>query len=372
MTKLKFDIGLIIPDLGGGGTQRVLLNLVREWLRHNKKICVITFSIENTDFFKLPETVSRKCIDFIEESEGFWDAIRNTFKRVKVLRSLIRENRPACIVSFLSTTNILTILATRGMNIPVVISERSDSAKEYLNIRWSLLRYLLYRQATVVTANSYGAIRFLEKFVKSKKLKYVPNPVHIEKTPRLLKYNFPVVLAVGRLSYEKGHDILLRAFAKFICRYPMWRLVIVGDGKLDKDLKKLAFSLDLANSVVWCGMRANVFAYYHAATIFVMPSRYEGTPNALLEAMGLGLPVVVSNASSGLLQFVTNEETGLVVPTEDVEALGSALIYLAENESLRQRLGRTARQRVEMVNQSAYHVWDSVIDEASRLVPCFQ
>ena len=364
MNKLNFDIGVIIPDLGVGGTQRVLLNLVRAWLQHNKKICVITFSSEKTDFFKLPKAIFRKCIDHIKESDGFWDATWNTLKRVKALRSLIYENHFACILSFLNMTNILTLLATQGMNIPVIISERSDPAKEYLNIRWSLLRYLLYRQANVVTANSHDAIKFLEKFVKNRKLKYVPNPVSIEKTSSLLKYDFPTVLAVGRLGYEKGYDILLRAFAKFLYRCPTWRLVVVGDGKLAKDLRKLVLNLGLTNYVIWCGMRSDVFAYYHSATIFVMPSRYEGTPNALLEAMGSGLPVIVSNASSGLLEFVTNKETGLVVPTEDAEALCAALIYLAENESLRQRLGSAARQRVEIANQSAYYVWDSVIDEA--------
>ncbi|MFW0097152.1 MAG: glycosyltransferase [Coxiella endosymbiont of Haemaphysalis qinghaiensis] len=364
MSKLNFDIGIVIPDLGGGGTQRVLLNLVRAWLQHNKKICVITFSSEEADFFKLPETISRKCVNHIKESNGFWDAIWHTLKRVKALRSLIYENYPACILSFLNITNMLTLLATRGMNIPVIISERSDPVKEYLSIRWSLLRYFLYRQADVVTANSYDAIRFLGKFVNSKKLKYVPNPVSIEKKLPLLKYNFPVILAVGRLVYEKGYDILLRAFAKFIYLYPTWRLVIVGDGKLGKDLQKLALSLCLTNDVIWCGMRFDVFCYYKAATIFVMPSRYEGTPNALLEAMGSGLPVIVSNASSGLLEFVKNGETGLVVPTEDTEALCTAFIHLAENKSLRQRLGSAARQRVEIVNQSAYHTWDSIIDKA--------
>lgn len=362
MNKKKFDLCLVIPDIGGGGTQRVLMNLVKNWLNQGKKICVITFFNEKADFFELPIAVSRKSINFTGESKNLVVAIWNNLRRVKSLRSMIKAYQPKLVLSFLGTANVLTILATFFMQIPVIVSERSDPTRDSLGNIWDKLRHLLYRYADIVTANSHGAIVALEKFVDAGKLKYVPNPVCIEEPFRPLTYSFPAILAVGRLSYEKGHDILLSAFSKFIHQFPQWRLVIVGDGELRNKLKQFAVNLNIDKYIIWGGMQLDIFSYYNAATIFVMPSRYEGTPNALLEAMGCGLPVIVSNASSGILQFVKNEETGLVVPVEDVETLYLAFCRLANDELLRKRLGEKARQKIKMETQCAYELWDEVLN----------
>ena len=164
------------------------------------------------------------------------------------------------------------------------------------------------------------------------------------------------------MSYEKGHDILLAAFSKFISHYPQWRLVIVGDGESYDKLKQLASTLNIDSYVIWCGTQSDVFAYYNTATIFVLPSRFEGMPNVLLEAMGCGLPVIVNNASPGPLEFVENEKTGLVVSMEDVDSLSAAMCRLAGDPLLQKQLGQMAQQRIEAEKQLAYELWDAVLD----------
>ncbi|WP_267256629.1 glycosyltransferase [Coxiella endosymbiont of Ornithodoros maritimus] len=361
MKKKKIDLCLVIPDMGGGGTQRVLMNLVKHWLNQGKKICVITFFNKKSDFFELPIAISRKSINLPDESKNLIIAIWNNLRRVKALRSVIKAYQPKLVLSFLVTSNVLTILATFFMRIPVIVSERSDPTKDSLGSIWDKLRHLLYRYADIVTANSHDAIVALEKFIDPGKLKYVPNPICIEEPFRPLTYSFPAILAVGRLSYEKGHDILLLAFSKFIHHFLQWRLIIVGDGELRNKLKQFAVSLNIDKDIIWGGMQLDIFSYYNAATIFVMPSRYEGTPNALLEAMSCGLPAIVSNASSGILHFVKNEETGLVVPVEDVEALYLAFCRLGNDELFRKRLGEKARQKITGETQCSYELWDNVL-----------
>ncbi len=118
---------------------------------------------------------------------------------------------------------------------------------------------------------------------------------------------------------------------------------------------------------MWPGRVNNPFSYYNAADVFVLVSRYEGMPNALLEAMSFGLPVVVSDASPGPLEFVEHEVSGLVVPVENAEALESVLELLINDPELRHRLGETARRRVAECNLSnVSKVWEKVIGLGSN------
>jgi glycosyltransferase involved in cell wall biosynthesis len=126
----------------------------------------------------------------------------------------------------------------------------------------------------------------------------------------------------------------------------VWRLALVGDGRLEADLRVRASGLGLEGRVEWHGVVRDPYVLYHSAAIFALPSRVEGTPNALLEAMSCGLPVVVSDGAPGLLELVEDGVTGLVVPVNDAAALAQALRRLARNAELRRRLGEAARERV--------------------------
>jgi glycosyltransferase involved in cell wall biosynthesis len=172
----------------------------------------------------------------------------------------------------------------------------------------------------------------------------------------------PFVLIVAELDPLKAHDVLLEAFARLSPQLSHWRLAIVGDGKLEKPLRARADVLGIGNRVDWYGLVPNPFVFYRAASIFALPSRSEGMPNALMEAMSCGLPVIVSDAAPGLLDLVKNGQTGLVVPVEDPAALAKAIDLLASNRSLRKRLGDAARQRVSEYELSkVMEIWEPII-----------
>jgi GalNAc-alpha-(1->4)-GalNAc-alpha-(1->3)-diNAcBac-PP-undecaprenol alpha-1,4-N-acetyl-D-galactosaminyltransferase len=243
-----------------------------------------------------------------------------------------------------------------------VISERNDPAVQSLGKMWDWLRRRIYRYADVITANSRGVLKTLANFVPPSKLAYVPNVMAIPSEDDSQVFDAPTILAIGRLHPQKAYDVLLDAFALLVSQAPEWRLSCIGEGPLQEALQRQAERLNIAKQVTWHGRIGNPFAYYRSAEIFVMPSRYEGTPNALLEAMSCGLPVVVSDAASGPLEYVENEVSGLVVPVNHPQALAEALLRLIAAPDLRQRLGQAAHERIaECETVAALPAWEQVI-----------
>jgi glycosyltransferase involved in cell wall biosynthesis len=167
---------------------------------------------------------------------------------------------------------------------------------------------------------------------------------------------------VTRLVEQKGLDVLLKAAALAFAKLPKWRLAILGDGPLREELQALARELGIAARVDWLGYVDNPIAYVKAAKFFVLTSRFEGSPNALLEAMACGLPSVVSDGSPGPLELI-GDDAGLVVPVEDVDATAAGIIALASDKSLRARLGEAAVKRTEMYQlDHAMRVWLELLD----------
>jgi glycosyltransferase involved in cell wall biosynthesis len=175
-----------------------------------------------------------------------------------------------------------------------------------------------------------------------------------------------VVLSVGRLSNEKGHEDLIRAFRTFLRRTPniSARLVIVGDGPERSRLMSLCERFKLGEDVKFVGHQDDVSPYYSIADLFVLPSHIEGSPIALLEAMAAGIPVIATNAG-GVSELVTHETDALLVQKRDIAALSGAISRMLENADLRERLRSSARKVVLLHTPSDYYrSIVSVFDEA--------
>jgi glycosyltransferase involved in cell wall biosynthesis len=171
----------------------------------------------------------------------------------------------------------------------------------------------------------------------------------------------PTILAVGRLHRQKGLDVLLDAFARLDARE--WQIVLLGEGVERERLERQAQALGVADRVRFVGPVADPAPYYRAAQIFVLPSRHEGTPNALMEAMSFGLPAIVSDGSQGPLDLVSDGVTGLVIPVEDATALSAALRRLMDDQGLRARLSAGARAQMAALSarDDAFARWDAAV-----------
>lgn len=341
-------IAIVISDLGAGGSQRVLVNLLQLW-QETYRMAVITLAGTENDFFQLPKTVTRYVLGGVAQSKHPIAGLLANSKRIALLRRALREIKPRVVLSFICPTNILTVLATRGLNTNVIISERNDPQRQSFGWIWNQLRFIFYRFADRVTANTKGALETMRAYVPQRKLCWVPNPL----IPPINAADFfifekPTILAVGRLHAQKAYDILLRAFAQFAREFPQWQLAILGDGALKNDLQQLAAQLAIDHAVIWYGNVQNSFRFYQAASLFVMASRHEGMPNSLLEAMFFGLPIIVTNASPGPLEYIQDQVNGLVVESENIEALTHAMKTLAIDPLKRKQLAQQAARTIQM------------------------
>jgi glycosyltransferase involved in cell wall biosynthesis len=156
----------------------------------------------------------------------------------------------------------------------------------------------------------------------------------------------PVVLFAGRLCWQKGADVLLDAWVRFAARRPRARLLVLGDGPDAPALEARAEELGISGSVDFRGLRRDMGPHYAAADVFVLPSRFEGFPNVLLEAMAAGLPAVVSRVS-GTEDAIEDGRNGFLVPPGEPAPLFDALIQLADNARLREIMGAEARKTAE-------------------------
>jgi len=285
--------------------------------------------------------------------------------RARAIRSIIKSEDPGVVLSFIGSTNILTVIGCKFLGKKVVISERNDPAVQILNHPYNNLRPRIYRHANVVTTNTHNALNVMKKYVPENILVYVPNPLDlsiINNGYATNKKSKSYILSVGRLHEQKAYDVLLKAFKEISPKLDNWYLMILGKGELKKELHELAERLDISDRVEWKGHVSNPYMYYKNADIYVLPSRYEGMSNSLLEAMSFGLPAIVSDACQGSLDIVKHNKTGFVIPVNDHMALASAIENLANNDSLRKSLGEAGKQTVSRFSvPNVLKIWEEVL-----------
>ncbi|MBT5190866.1 MAG: glycosyltransferase [Rhodospirillaceae bacterium] len=172
----------------------------------------------------------------------------------------------------------------------------------------------------------------------------------------------PSILNVGRLSPQKAQDVLIAAFADLAGEFPDWRLVIVGTGEWEETLRAQAGQLGIADRVLFIGQIDDPFPYYRAARIFALPSRFEGTPNAMLEAMSVSMPCIVSDASRGPLEYVEDGISGLVVAVGDAGKLSAAMRRLMADPEWASTLGDRGRENLSLHSlEAVLGVWAEVL-----------
>ena len=287
--------------------------------------------------------------------------LRAVDKQTKALHVLLNGLDADVVLSVLGTTNIMTVAASAGLPHRTVISERNDPSRQRLDPPWEHLRPLLYRGADAISANSRGALEAMRAYCPAEKLRLAPNPL----MPPPAETGAPrsdAVLFLARLVEQKAPDVLIEAFGRFHRDVPDWALHLAGDGPLAEALKARVRELDLAGSVTFHGVVADPSPLLSRCRVFVLPSLFEGTPNALLEAMAHRMACIVSDASPGPLRLIEDGVNGLVVETGSAAALAAAMARLARDEPLRRKLGEAAFERVrEFGLDRVGPVWDRML-----------
>lgn len=272
--------------------------------------------------------------------------VRHALQAIMPLAGYLRKNRPHGLIAAKDRAGQAAVLArlisgvqTRlAIRIGTTISAAIQGKSILNRWAWHLPMRMFYPRADRIIAVSQGVARDICNItgLSNQKVIAVPNPViHSriyklaqEKTdhPWLDSPDLPVILGVGRLTRQKDFHTLMRGFA-LIQRHIASRLVIVGRGRDEASLKRLAQDLSVKERVSFVGWTSNPYAFMSKASLFVLSSRWEGSPNVLTEAMALGTPCVATDCPSGPSELLTGELRRHLVPVEDPETMAKAMLH---------------------------------------------
>jgi GalNAc-alpha-(1->4)-GalNAc-alpha-(1->3)-diNAcBac-PP-undecaprenol alpha-1,4-N-acetyl-D-galactosaminyltransferase len=339
-------IVFVISDLEGGGAQRVAVELLGRWAAAGWDVHLVTIAVDDGDFFRVPNGVARTTIDRPNDRRRLRAVIGNNLDRLRGIRRIVRDTRPDAVVSFLDTTNVLTLLATTGLHVPIVVSERIDPRHQPLRWPWQRLREIAYQRAAAIVVQTESVRSWAIETFPSTRVEVLPNPAHIPAPAAPIEVGGPYVAAVGRLSKQKGFDLLIAAFASIADRHPEWHLVIAGEGPDRGALAAIAARCGVLARVHLVGRVEQVGSVLGGASVFALSSRHEGFPNALLEAMACGVACVATRCPSGPSEIITDGSDGLLVDVGSVPALATALDGLLADDLRRGQLGARARASV--------------------------
>ncbi len=359
---------LVVPSLALGGAERVVARMANHWAARGDAVTVITLSTTACDTYSLDPGVTRVPLDLMRDSSSPVGALVNNLVRVRRLRAAVRQSKPDTVISFTDRMNVVALLACRPLDVDTVISERIDPSQQPVGRIWAWLRRRVYPTARALVVQTQRVRRQMESVMRGGNIYVIPNAVDVPAAGEHLTVwmnqstEARAVAAMGRLAPQKGFDLLIDAFARAADGHRNWSLVILGEGPERPRLEEQIRSQGLEGRVRLCGWVPDPMALLRTCDVFVLSSRFEGFPNALLEAMALGLPSISFDCPSGPAEIIRNEVDGLLVPVEDVAALATALRRVLSDDQLRTRLGTEAVRVVERFSTERYYArWDAVL-----------
>jgi len=361
------------PPIGGGAgnaTAHIAKRLVR--MGHTVSIITSRFGrlphkeqIEGLTIYRIPalrlkqdRSTAVEQITFILTA-SFWAL------------SMIPNFKPRTTLAFFGMpSGAVTWLVKKIYKIPYVISLRGGDVPgfrpydfdAYHKLISPFLR-IIWKNSSAIVANSNGLHNLALKFDSRFEIPIIPNGVDLEEIKTMEReWSPPRLLSVGRLVHQKGLDLAMQALAGIKDMEWEWR--IAGDGPQMHMLKSLAKELGIDNRIVFLGWQSHeqLMEQYKQANLFLFPSRHEGMPNAVLEAMASGLPVIASRIA-GNEELVIDGKTGLLVPSEDIESLRDSLKKTLNDVPLREQMGRASRRHME-----ERYSWESTAQQYALLL----
>lgn len=361
---------LVISSLGGGGAERVMSRLADGWAASGVRVTLATFESASRDFYRVHETVAR--LSFVDETKNQKSRLPGSIRRTRWLRGVMQQSHPDAVISFTDRTNVLTLLAAQGLKLPVIVSERVDPTMYDPGFVWLAGRRLAYPQATAIVVQTHGIQQWARSHFPRTRSVVIPNPAP-ESVPAGVPVPPPQVIAAGRLTSQKGFDLLIDAFSNVSSRWPDWNLRILGEGEDRSKLESRIAQLGLKGRVELAGQCSDAIEQIAGSSIFVLSSRFEGFPNVLVEAMSTGRAVIATDCRSGPADLVEHGVNGLLVPPEDVRALETSLDRLIANPEERHRMGASARGIHERLSsENILQQWNALLRDCCGMAPLRQ
>ncbi len=365
--KIAFYIG----SLSKGGAERVIVNLAEYFYKTGYEVTVVTI-FAAPDEYEISKGIRRVLSDLTKEEAvpagACFCRARNFFARLKKLRGIWSMLSPDVVVSFIKKNNFMALLSAKPLHIPVAAAVRSDPKREYAGWLYAVLVRVLFAFADGVILQTAQAKEYFPRYIQ-KKAVILPNSLH----PAFLKERYGgerrlEIVAVGRIDANKNQKLLAQAFLEIAGQYPAWRCILYGDGEGKAQIEALAAGHAFRERLVLAGRQDAIEEKIDKAAIFVLPSDCEGMPNALIEAMALGLAVISTDCPcGGPAELIKDGVNGILIPVGDKEALKRALRRLMDSKGLRERLGENAAGIQKRLHPDAVNaMWRGYIERIAR------
>jgi GalNAc-alpha-(1->4)-GalNAc-alpha-(1->3)-diNAcBac-PP-undecaprenol alpha-1,4-N-acetyl-D-galactosaminyltransferase len=340
-------IACTIHALHSGGAERLMARLASH-LAERHEVRLITWANRTPSDYPLGPNVERLTLDLQRPSRNLHQRLRRNRQRILALRSSIASFHPDVVLSFCDQMNIVALAATKPLSIPVVVSEHTNPARQPLPIAWRLARRRYYPTAAnaIVLDPDYQPL--VDRWLGGPRSIVIPSaidaptdwptPLRIAPQPiarpRLL-------LAVGRLSPEKGFDRLIDAFLRSTAPQLGWQLHVIGEGPQRSALERQIADANASTAIVLRGWQSDIWNVLAGGSAMVLSSHYEGFPLALLEAMAAGLPCLSVDCPSGPRSLIEHGVNGWLVAS-NADAIRDGISRLTSDDALRDRLSANA------------------------------
>ena len=350
-----------------GGTERVVTLLAEKFATNGFDVTIGTLDIGEGEF-ALSENVKRVYLGLGEEDRSK-SKIAKVYLRIKYLKKYLIKNRPDIIISFLNAPTVFSVIAAKGLKIPVIITERSNPELHLKSFFKRKFYGYFFKRASGYVFQTGGQLEFYRQFMKDKEnARIILNPlderyINVPKAQSREK----AVVHHARLVYFKNQELLIRAFLKVHKRHGDYVLKIYGEDSGDGTKEKLESLIRETQSEKYVLLMGGDYRFEEVipkGSVYVFSSDWEGLPNSLIEAMAMGLPIVATDCPcGGPRTLIENEVNGLLVPVKDEEAISRAVNRLIEDRELAESLAEKSRE-VKMLTDpdSVYLQWREYIE----------
>lgn len=350
-------IDFLVDSLISGGAERVLVLLANYFEEQGQDVTIITFN--DKEVWQPNKTIKRVKL---HQGRIKNQMIRSTTVLAKYYYK--KSNRPDVLISFMTRTNLIGILVAKFYGIKIIASEHNNHLKEIDSIG-NFTRNHMYRFANVLTVLT----AFDQKFYKNRKVNafVMPNPCTFEPYIEGNRDREKIILAVGALNryHHKGFDNLIPLIAPVLKRHKEWKLKLVGGGDIGTELLKgLTKKHNIEDQVIFAGFSNNVSEIMKASEIYIMPSRFEGLPMVLLEAMSQGMACISFDCVTGPSDIIKHNDNGILVEDQNLGLMAQELEKLIEDPEKRQKLANQGinsldRFKINAIYKKYLKIFDS-------------
>lgn len=363
---MRLMIACRAVDNMAGGVERQAIALANEMARRGHEVSLFTLDHKDAQaFYDIDSSVYWYKLGLGNPKEKASWALR--FRRMKKVRRMMKEFMPNVILAFQQGMFLTLRLYTASMGIPIVAAERESPFRfDFLKVgKHRHLIFQTFRLAPYITVQCESYLAAYPSYLRSK-ITVIPNaisPAQKFAAPQGDKDQEKILLCVGRLSYQKNQLALIDAFARISSGFPDWNFVLAGEGEERKEIEERIKEHALEKKVNLLGAKKDVSALYTKANVLCIPSRWEGFPNVLGEAMAHGLPAVGYEGCGGVRDLINHGENGLLaMGNDDVGTLCDALRIIMCNDENRKNLGKNAIDSVQKyAPRQIYDQWEKFL-----------